>query len=192
MPCLASTDESLFKWPKLLQVDPGHEFMGTVNQLLAKHRVKVRRGRVDVHLDQLIVERWNGTLAERLFGHQQAQELLMNPDERSQEWVKRLPAVTAALNGEVTRLTGKKPVDAIKQEHVSQNPSPVVPGRLVGLEEEKLPSSIGVCYMYQPGELGGGRRRATDPIWSLQVLRLERSVTKPDGPVLYYLLDGPA
>ena len=180
------------KWPKLLQVDPGREFMGTVNKLLAKHRVKVRRGRVDVHRDQGIVERWNRTLAERLFGHQQAQELLMNPDERSREWVKRLPAVTAALNGEVTRLTGKKPVDAIRQEHVPQNPSPVVPGRLVGLEEEKLPSSIGVRYMYQPGELEGGRRRATDTIWSLQVYRLGRSVTKPDEPVLYYLLDGPA
>ena len=175
------------KWPKLLQVDAGREFMGTVNQLLAKHRVKVRPGRVDVQRDQGIVERWNRTLAERLFGHQQAQELLMNPDEQSREWVKRLPVVTAALNGEVTQLTGKKPVDAIRQEHVPQNPSSVVPGRLVGLEEEKLPSS-----MYQPGELEGGRWQATDPIWSLQVYRLGRSVTKPDKPVLYYLLDGPA
>ena len=46
--------------------------------------------------------------------------------------------------------------------------------------------------MYQPGELEGGRQRATDPIWSLQVYRLGRSVTKPDEPVLYYLLDGHA
>ena len=29
-------------WPKLLQVDPGREFMGEVSQLLAKHKVKVR------------------------------------------------------------------------------------------------------------------------------------------------------
>ena len=34
------------KWPKLLQVDPGREFMGAVSQLLAKHSVQVRRGRV--------------------------------------------------------------------------------------------------------------------------------------------------
>ena len=60
-------------WPKLLQVDPGREFMGAVNQLLAKHGVQVRRGRVDVHRDQGIVERFNRTLAERLFGHQYAQ-----------------------------------------------------------------------------------------------------------------------
>ena len=33
-------------WPKLLQVDPGREFMGVVNTLLAKHNTKVKRGRV--------------------------------------------------------------------------------------------------------------------------------------------------
>ena len=46
------------KWPKLLQVDPGREFMGAVNQLLSKHNVEVRRGRVDIHRDQAIVERF--------------------------------------------------------------------------------------------------------------------------------------
>ena len=44
-------------WPRLLQVDPGCEFMGAVTQLLAKHNVQVRRGRVDTHRDQGIVER---------------------------------------------------------------------------------------------------------------------------------------
>ena len=39
------------KWPKLLRVDPRREFMGAVSQLLAKHGVQVRRGRVDVHRD---------------------------------------------------------------------------------------------------------------------------------------------
>ena len=60
------------KWLKLLQVDSGREFMGAVNQLLAKHGVSVRRGRMDNHRDQGIVERFNRTLAERLFGHQYA------------------------------------------------------------------------------------------------------------------------
>ena len=56
---------SPLSWPKLLQVDPGREFMGTVNQLLSKHKVEVRRGRVDIHRDQAIVERFNRTLTER-------------------------------------------------------------------------------------------------------------------------------
>ena len=114
------------KWPKLLQVDPGREFMGEVSRLLAGHGVSIRRGRVEIHRDQGIVERWNRTLAERLFGHQYAQELLMNPGEQSREWVRRLPAVVAAMNGEVTRLTGKRPKDAIRARSVSQRPSSVL------------------------------------------------------------------
>ena len=181
---------SPLRWPKLLQVDPGREFMGAVSQLLAKHGVEVRRGRVDIHRDQGVVERWNWTLAERLFGHQYAQEMRLPSGQRSTEWVARLPSVVAALNGEVTRLTGKKPSDAIKVKTVAQKPSSVVPDRPVGLKEQRLPSGVGVRYLYQPGELEGGRRRATDPVWSLTVHRLGRSVAKPGEPVLYYLQDG--
>ena len=178
---------SLLRWPKLLQVDPGREFMGPVSHLLAKHSVQVRRARADIHRDQGIVERLNQTLAERLFGHQYAQEMRLPSGERSTEWVKRLPSVVAALNGEVTRLTGKKTSDAIKAKTLTQKPSSVVPGRPLGLKEQKVLLGVGVRYLYQPGELEGGRRRATDPVWSLEVYRLGRSVTKPDEPVLYYL-----
>jgi hypothetical protein len=179
------------KWPTLLQVDPGTEFKGTVSTTLAKHKVIVRRGTKEAHRGQSIAERFNRTLAERLFGHQYAQEMKLPSGERSREWVARLPAVVAALNGEVTRLTGKKPSDAIKAKSVTQKPSSVVVGRPVGLKEQKLPSGVGLRFLYDPGELEGGRRRATDPVWSLQVYRLERSVTKPGEPVLYYLQDGP-
>ena len=63
------------KWPKLLQVDPGREFMGSVPQTLAKHGVAVRRSEREAHRGQAIVERFNRTVAERLFGHQHAQEM---------------------------------------------------------------------------------------------------------------------
>ena len=63
------------KYPKLLQVDPGREFMGAVTQLLEKHKVRIRRGRRDIHRDQGVVERFNRTLAERLFGYQYAKEI---------------------------------------------------------------------------------------------------------------------
>jgi hypothetical protein len=54
---VASALERIYKrsplrWPRLFQVDPGREFMGAVSQLLAKHRIEVGRGRVDVHRDQ--------------------------------------------------------------------------------------------------------------------------------------------
>ena len=86
--------------------------MGSVSQLLAKHSVQVRRGRVNIHRDQGIVERFNRTVAEHLFGHQYAWEMRLPSGKRPTEWVKRLPSVVAALNGEVTRLTDKKPSDA--------------------------------------------------------------------------------
>ena len=80
----------------------------------------------------------------------------------------RLPAVISALNKEVTRLTGQKHAEAIKKKTVSANPStPYL--RPVGVNEKKLSSGVRVRYLYQPGELEGGRRRATDPIWSLFV-----------------------
>ena len=46
-------------------------------------------------------------------------------------------------------------------------------------------------YLYQPGELEGGTKIAIDPIWSLKVYNIERAVTKPNEPVIYYLHDGP-
>ena len=46
-------------------------------------------------------------------------------------------------------------------------------------------------YRYQPSELEGGGKRATDPIWSLKVYNVEKPLVKPDEPILYYLHDGP-
>jgi hypothetical protein len=185
------------RWPRLLQVDPGREFMGAVSQLLAKHHVKVRRGRVDIHRDQAIVERFNRTLAERLFGHQYAQELLMmsrgTTGARSREWVKRLPEVVVALNNEVTRLTGIKPVDGIKRKLVAASPSaPARDGRATGMAETRLPADVLVRYLYQPGELEGGqRRRATDAFWSLKGYEIDHATRARARPVLYYLRNGP-
>ena len=45
-------------------------------------------------------------LAECLFGHQYAAEMLLPEGKRSTEWVKRLPDVVNALNNEVTSLIG--------------------------------------------------------------------------------------
>ena len=141
--------------------------MGSASQLLAENGVSIRRGRVDIHRGQAIVESFNRTLAERLFGHQQAQELLMSSGERSREWVTRLPAVVAALNNELTRLTGKKPVDAIRSKTVTSKPSAPA--------ENPLPHDVLVLvrFLYQPGEIEGGqRRRATDAILSLKAWTL--------------------
>ena len=160
---------------------------------MQNNKTSIRRGRTEIHRDQAIVERFNRTLAERLFGYQYAVEMNMkdtHAGQRSTEWVKRLPEVVSALNNEVTRLTGKKPAQAIKEKSVYSKPATPY-SRPVGVNEKKLPPRVNVRYLYQPGELEGGGRRATDPIWSLKVYNIEKVVTKPKEPVMYYLFDGP-
>jgi len=167
--------------------------MGAVNQLLSKHKVSVRRGAADNHSQQGIVERFNRTLAERLFGSQYAQEMLLTArgsSERSSEWVRALSDAVAALNDEVTRLTGKKPSEAIKASAVAHKPSAHA-SRPVGLEEPLLPSDTLVRYLYAPGELEGGRRRATDPVWALTIHTVRNMVRQSGQPALYYLSEGP-
>ena len=178
------------KWPQMLQVDPGREFMGAVTKAMSEHIVTIRRGRTNIHRDQAIVERFNRTLAERLFGYQYAVEMNI-PSGRSTAWVKRLPDVVSALNNEVTRLIGKKPAVAIREKSVASKPATSYM-RPVGENERKLPPLVHVRYLYYPGELeGGGGRRATDPIWSLKVYKIQKVVTRPHEPVVYYLDDGP-
>ena len=167
------------KCAKLLQVVPRREFMGAVSQGLAKHGVEVRRGRVDIHRDQ--GERFNRTSMPRRCGSLRARGPRSGLSDCPQ---------LSQLNSEDTRLTGKKPRDAIRDGRVAQKPF-LPADRPFGLQEQKLPSGVGVRYLYRSGELEGGRRRATDPVWSLEVYRLGRSVTKPGEPVLYYLQDGP-
>ena len=104
--------------------------------------------------------------------------------------MKRLPDVVGALNNEVTSLIGKKPAVPIKEKAVYSKPSTKY-NRPVGLDEKKLPPLTNVRYLYQPGELEGGTKRATDPIWSLKVYQVVENRTKPNAPVVYYLSDGP-
>jgi hypothetical protein len=67
----------------------------------------------------------------------------------------------------------------------------VVPGRLVGLQEPLILYDAQVRYLYQPGELEGGRKRATDPIWSVTMHSMRNAVQQEGQPVVYYLNDGP-
>ena len=169
-------------WPKLLQVDPGREFFGVVNQLFQKNKTRIRRGIVGLHRQQAIVERFNRTLAERLFGHQYYKEI--TEGGRCREWAKRLADVIRALNSEKTKTIGRKPADAIKAKLVDRKQNKIVSLQPV------LPAETLVRYLYEPGELeGGNTRRATDPIWSVTVHNISHYIQKPDQPTLYYLDD---
>ena len=175
-------------WPKRIMVDPGKEFMGHVTKFMESHNVKIQRSEAGNHRAQAFVERANRTLGERLFSHQYAQEMVS--EGRSRVWVKRLPVVMKALNSQVIRITGKEPDKALGLKEVEIKPYSYK--RPVGLKEKRLPSGVQIRYLLSPGEdEGGERRRATDPIWSIEVYNINRVVISPEQPVLYYLLDGP-
>ena len=127
---------------------------------------------MDIHRDQAIVERFNRILASRLFGNQYAVEMRLPMGQSPSEWVVWLPDVVSIW------VTGKKPGEAIKEKAVYSKPATSCV-RPVGVREKWIPSSTGFRYLYQPGELEGGRKRATDPIWSLKVYDIEKPITKP-------------
>ena len=182
---------SPLKFPKILQVDPGKEFEKEVKKLFSKNGTKIRVGNVKVHRDQAIVERFNRTLAEKLFGFQYGEEL-REPTKWHTQWVKRLPSVIKSTNNEVTRLTGETPAKAIRKKKVSAENSIKLRNRLVGFQEKIIPQNVSVRYLYAPGELEGGEvRRATDPIWSLKTYNIAEVAVDEDQPALYYLRDGP-
>ena len=138
------------------------------------------------------MERFNRTLADRLFSFQYHKEL-EDLSKSNREWVSRLQNVVSALNNERTRLIGMKPIDAIKETLVKQGFSQPVKD----YEEKLLDIDTKVRYLYEPGELegqqyGGERRkRSTDPIWSVDVYKIKDRYVQKHQPMLYYSDGGP-
>ena len=175
------------KWPVRIIIDPGKEFMGHVTSLMKRQRSEAGN-----HRAQAFVERANRTLSERLFSFQYGKEMSSDDNERSREWVERLPAVLKSMNNEVTRLTGKEPQEVLKSKQISINVAKKKYNRPVGFDEVRLSPFAKVRYLFAPGEYEGGeRRRATDPFWSLEIFELSHSKVSPDQPVIYYLSGGP-
>ena len=75
-------------------------------------------------------------------------------NERSREWVERLPAVLKSMNNEVTRLTGKEPQEVLESKQISINAPKY--NRPVGFDEVRLSPFSKVRYLFAPGEYEGG------------------------------------
>ncbi|CAH3025657.1 unnamed protein product, partial [Porites evermanni] len=98
---------------------------------------------------------------------------------RSSKWVVWLPSVVSALNGEVTRLTGKKPAEATKEKAVYSKTCDFLPQTCRG-ERKTAPLCGGWSHLYKPDELEGERK----------VFHIEKPIIKPNEPILYYLHNG--
>lgn len=179
--------DTLLTYPETLIVDDGKEFYGEFSKLMKKHNVTIQRSMDKAeHRSTGMVERFNQTLSRRLLAYQYHKEF--NADKSNREWQKRLQNVVKAINNEKTSLIKMKPIDAIKLKTVSQGFSSPI------LEKEKeIPPASTLRYLYQPGELEGVvykgelRKRATDPIWSVDTYTISKIIKKKKQPTLYYL-----
>ena len=106
----------LLTWPKVLLTDMGSEFKGGCEKLMKEHNVIIQKASSKSSMG--IVERFNRTLAEKLFRIQDAQELLLPLSKRSRAWVKNLPIIIKDLNNSVTHLLDISPNEAIKKKFV--------------------------------------------------------------------------
>ena len=61
-------------YPKTLIVDDGKQFYGDVTKLMEKHNLMIQRGDPSQHRSQGIVEKFNRTLADKLFSYQHHKE----------------------------------------------------------------------------------------------------------------------
>ena len=174
------------RYPKELHKDNGTEFKADVQNLMEAKDVKVVSVTTKYHHNfTAFVERFNKTLAERLFKPQDAQEL-QNPTKDSKSWVKYLQKTLQKLNSEKTRMLEMAPAKAVKLGNVELKIKPYQKENDVASEDGSY------RYLYRPGELEGGDRRcATDKIWSWDTFRLDRIDKNPGQRVLYYLAEGP-
>ena len=169
-------DRSPLDYPKEIMCDKGREFMGVFTEKMKDHKVKMSRSLNKKHV--AFVERFNETLAKKLFAHQYNEE--MSKKKTNREWVDRLAGVVEAINVEETRIIGMKPVEAIKLESVKQPEYKDIP--------EDLPIDSLVRYLYKPGEEHNDTRyRATDAIWSVDVYLIDEIRSRENQPSLYTL-----
>ena len=126
--------------------------MGDVTKIMKKHNVTIQRSEAGNHRAQAFVEQANRTLAEKMFSHQYAQEMVS--DDRSRVWAKRLPDVIKSLNSKPIRITGKEPVKAIRLKEVDIKNATYK--RPVGFNENRHPPGVRVRYLLAPGEDKGG------------------------------------
>ena len=112
---------TLLIWPKILQVDDGSEFKGEVKRLMESKNVRIRIGKTKK--GQCIVERFNKTLAKKIYKIQDASDQLLPPPLRSRKFVRNLQRIVNSFNNTTSRLIRMKPIDAINKEKVEALPS---------------------------------------------------------------------
>ncbi|PKK59160.1 hypothetical protein RhiirC2_720015 [Rhizophagus irregularis] len=164
----------------------GTEFMGECKDLLLRHGVKIQY--TNSKRSVAIAERDHQEFEKYAYFWQDAVDFHLPLSDRSRAWVKGLLINDDIYNNTPTQLIGmsshKAVKLALKGKKIITRPS-VKHRRPVGYNEPFLPSYMEVCHLLEPGELEGGRRRATDCNWSPKVFTIDSYLIKENQPILY-------
>jgi hypothetical protein len=178
--------------PEDFIVDRGTEYMGKCKDLLLSFNVRIQYA--NSKRDVAIAERDHQEFEKHAYFWQDAEDFYLPLTDRSRVWVKGLPINDDIYNNTPTQLISMSPNEAVKKalkgKKIIARPS-VEHRRLVGYNEPLLPSYTELRHLLEPGELEGGRRRATDCNWSPEVFTIDSYLIKENQPVLYKLYNGP-
>jgi hypothetical protein len=181
-----------FSYPNTFIVDRGTEYMGKCKDLLLSYGVRIQYAKSKQNV--AIAERDHQEFEKHAFFCQDAVNLRLPLSDRSREWVVGLHINDEKYNGSPTKLICMSPNEAVKKslegEKIVANPA-VKHKRPVNYDEPLLSSDVKVRHLLEPGELEGGRRRATDCNWSPEIFRVESFSRKYNQPIFYKLCDGP-
>ncbi len=118
--------ETNLKFPEEINIDKGSEFKAGVLELFKKHNTKVNVSETSYHKATSMVERFNRTLAERLFKQIHHEEI--NTNKVIKTWDHLLKPTVDQLNDEITRYINMTPNQAIKLSEVPQkNHNDIIP-----------------------------------------------------------------
>jgi len=186
-------DTTPLKFPKQLNIDKGSEFKREVLELYTKHNTKINISETGYHKATAMVERFNRTLAERLFKQIHHKEIETNKVVK--DWIDILqPTID-----QVSRYINMSPNEAIKLESVPQmkhNDSDKNNILKIGdtvrykLSKDKIQNIS--KSKFDNGDvynlvIDKGKRRATDAAYSLTKHKIVDINDIPNQPTLYYI-----
>ena len=190
-------DLTPLKYPRQLNIDKGSEFKREVLDLYNKHKTKINVSETGYHRATAMVERFNRTLAERLFKQIHHKEIETNKVVK--DWVDILQPTIDQLNDEESRYINMSPNEAIKLSKVPQkkhndndknNTFKIGDEVRYKLAKDKIQNiSKSGFHNKELTELvvDNGKRRATDASYSLAKHKIIDVKEIPNQPTLYYI-----
>ena len=191
---VASAFQNLYKrgplkWPQLLQVDPGWEFISKERKRNnTKETFEVRAQRF-TGTRQSLKDSTTLLLSACLFSNM----LLKRGCPHANNLTNRLFCFqlwSLLLTAKSLASQAKNPLKPSKKRPFVPSLQPLIQGPLACSKIGSPPMQL--CRIStNPASLKVGAKGAADPMWSLKVYHIEKTGTKPNEPILYFLHDGP-